>query len=240
MEATTRPTIGWGHVAVVVGLLALSNVMTNRVLPGFLYVPWSVGMVVLLVWYAVTVDGRHPFELGFDPRALRSGLAWGGLAFGVVLGGLLLAAALPVTRPLFEDDRVGDVPLVGMLYQTVLRIPLGTVLLEETAFRGVLLGMLMVRTTMWRGVFWSSALFGVWHVLPAIGIEEVNPLLEDALGGGLGRVFAVAGAVVFTAAAGYLFCFLRLRSGSIVAPVLLHVATNSLGFVISWCVIRLG
>lgn len=214
--------------------------MTNRVLPSPLYVPWSVGMSALLVWFAVKVDDRHPFELGFDPRALRSGLAWGGAVLGVILAGLLVGALLPLTRGLFEDDRVGDVSLVGMLYQTVLRIPLGTVLLEETAFRGVLLGMLMARTTLWRGVFWSSALFGVWHVLPAVGIEQTNPVYEDVFGGRMGPLLAVVGAVVFTAAAGYLFSFLRLRSGSIVAPVLLHVATNSLGFAVSWTVIRFG
>jgi membrane protease YdiL (CAAX protease family) len=32
-----------------------------------------------------------------------------------------------------------------------------------------------------------------------------------------------------TAAAGVLFTVLRLRSGSLLAPVLLHLATNSLG-----------
>lgn len=238
MEATARLTPAWRNVAVVVAVLAGSNVMTNRVLPSPLYVPWSLAMVGLLLWHAVEVDGRRLVELGFDPRNARRGLAWGAVAFGAIAAVYLVAVAVPLTRDLFRDDRVGDVPALGLAYQALVRIPLGTVVLEETAFRGVLLGMLMVRTTVWRGVFWSSFVFGLWHVLPAVGIERTNPLLERLLGEGTGRVVAVLGAVVGTAAAGYVFCFLRLRSDSIVAPMLLHVATNSLGFVVSWFVIR--
>jgi membrane protease YdiL (CAAX protease family) len=48
-----------------------------------------------------------------------------------------------------------------------------------------------------------------------------------------GRVVAVAGAVVFTAAAGVLLCELRRRSGSLLAPAGLHWAVNGLGVVVS-------
>jgi CAAX protease family protein len=238
VERTTPVVTGWRNVWVVVALIALSNVMTNRVLPGWGYVPWNVGMSCVLAWFAVKVDHRHPFDLGIDPRNLGQGLLWGGAIMAVILGGLVAGAVLPWTSDLFRDDRVGDVPFWGMAYQVALRIPLGTVLLEEMAFRGVLLAMLIPRTTLWRAVWWSSALFGLWHVLPAVGIERTNPLLERLLGEGLGRVVAVAGAVALTTGAGYLFCFLRLRSGSLLAPILLHVSTNSLGFLVAWVVIR--
>jgi membrane protease YdiL (CAAX protease family) len=101
----------------------------------------------------------------------------------------------------------------------------------------VLLGVFLRRTSPWRAAGWSSALFGLWHVLPSIGIESKNPVLEDLFGGGAAWA-AVVAAVVGTALAGMVFCFLRLRSGSLVAPVLLHIATNSLGFVVSWTYLR--
>jgi len=53
------------------------------------------------------------------------------------------------------------------------------------------------------------------------------------------RRTAVAAAVVTTGAAGLLFCWLRERSGSLVAPAMLHVATNSLGTLASAIVHRL-
>jgi uncharacterized protein len=237
-ERTTQEPPGWRNVWLLVGLLAFSNVMTNRVLPGFAYVPWQIGMAAVLAYVAVVVDHNHPFELGIDPRNLGSGLRWGGAAMVAVLGAYVVAAAAPATAELFQDSRVGEVSVWGMLYQAVVRIPLGTVLLEEMAFRGALVAMLVARTTLWRAVWWSSALFGLWHVLPAVGIERTNPVLEEAFGEGAGRVVAVVAAVVATAAAGYVLCFLRLRSGSLLAPVLLHTATNSTGFVVAWFVIR--
>jgi membrane protease YdiL (CAAX protease family) len=43
---------------------------------------------------------------------------------------------------------------------------------------------------------------------------------------------------VATTAAGVLFSWLRARSGSLAAPVLLHLATNCVGPLVSWAVAR--
>jgi CAAX protease family protein len=37
-----------------------------------------------------------------------------------------------------------------------------------------------------------------------------------------------------TACAGMVFCWLRLRSGSLIAPILAHVATNGLALAVAW------
>lgn len=65
----------------------------------------------------------------------------------------------------------------------------------------------------------SSVLFGLWHVLPALG--------SDAGPGGAGA--RTAGTVLVTGLAGLGFCWLRVRSGSLLAPALLHWALNGLG-----------
>jgi uncharacterized protein len=47
-----------------------------------------------------------------------------------------------------------------------------------------------------------------------------------------------AAAVAASALAGVVFCWLRLRSGSLVAPVMLHTATNSLAYATAWALLR--
>jgi membrane protease YdiL (CAAX protease family) len=237
-ERTAAPARTWAPVALVVALIALSNVMTNRVLPGALYVPWNLGMAFVLLMVARGVDDLSADEVGLGRASFWRGIAHGGAVFGAILAVYLVALALPFTRDLFEDDRVGSVPFWGMAYQVFFRIPFGTVILEETAFRGVLLGMLLRRTTVAWAVTGSCLLFGLWHVLPSIGIERTNPVLED-LFGSAGAVVPVLGAVLGTAAAGAVFCWLRLRARSLVAPMMLHVATNSLGFFVAWWYLRL-
>jgi membrane protease YdiL (CAAX protease family) len=48
----------------------------------------------------------------------------------------------------------------------------------------------------------------------------------------------VLGAVLATFVAGLVFSWLRLRSGSLVAPVLAHLGTNAITFVVAWAVTR--
>jgi membrane protease YdiL (CAAX protease family) len=44
----------------------------------------------------------------------------------------------------------------------------------------------------------------------------------------------VVGAVAVTFIAGLAFCWLRLRSRSLIAPVMAHVATNGLALTVAW------
>ena len=74
-------------------------------------------------------------------------------------------------------------------------------------------------------VGFSAAVFGLWHIRPTLGALAAN----DLAGGPLARTGAVLLACLGTAAAGVLFAGLRQRSGSLLAPALLHLATNSLG-----------
>jgi membrane protease YdiL (CAAX protease family) len=124
-------------------------------------------------------------------------------------------------------------------FRALVEVPFGTVLLEEIAFRSVLFAMLARRF----GVIWaiviSSILFGLWHVLPSIGTHEQNPAVSSVVGRGLrGNILTVAGSVLGTAVAGVIFAGLRLFSGSVIAPMGLHWATNGLGYTFSWAIIR--
>ncbi len=108
-------------------------------------------------------------------------------------------------------------------------VPLATVVFEEVAFRGVLWGLFEVaHGALWATVV-SALLFGLWHVLPAVdGARQNSPTARVARADLLRQV---AGTIVFTALAGLVFGVLRDRSGSLLAPGLLHWATNGLGIV---------
>lgn len=226
-------------VLVVVATLAAVNVLSNQVAGGW-YVPLAVATAVAITAYAVGVDGCSARDLGWDPAALRSGITWGLVLVAGVALVYAVGAALPLTRPLFEDTRVAGLDGADVVYRAAIRVPLGTVALEETAFRSVLLAMFLARTSTVRAVAWSSLLFGLWHVLPALGMGNANPVLEQHLAGPAGTVVTVAGGVAGTALAGGFFCWLRLRTGSILSPMLLHWATNGLGYVVAWLVLRAG
>jgi membrane protease YdiL (CAAX protease family) len=168
-------------------------------------------------------------ELGLGRAELVTGAGYGAVAAALVAAGYGLAVAIPATRGAFRDTRyqIGAGSAVRTAFVT---IPLGTVVFEEVAFRGVLWGLLAHdRGTAWAtGV--SSVLFGLWHVLPALDLARTNTALHAV--GGVGRrrlLLTILGTVAFTTVAGVVFAELRRRSGSLLAPAGLHWATNGLG-----------
>jgi membrane protease YdiL (CAAX protease family) len=179
--------------------------------------------------------------------ARRSGLSWEELGFehgrkGAVVGGALAAGVAAVytvginmsrTRPLFQDERALSLTRARVLEEALVQVPFGTVLLEEVGFRGALYGMVRQTHGTAAATAVSSALFGLWHILPAIDMARANPALGALTAGEspahLDTARVVAGSVVSTAVAGVLFCELRRHRG-LLAPSMLHLATNSLGY----------
>ena len=117
-------------------------------------------------------------------------------------------------------------------------VPLGTVLFEEVAFRGVLWGLLCSG----RRDPGDAGVVRAVRTLARAAVAAAQPGQPGRRGtgrpGGAGQVLAVVGAVSFTAAAGVLLCELRRRSGSLLAPVALHWAVNGLGAVVAASVTR--
>ncbi len=169
-------------------------------------------------------------DLGLSRRTLRPGLKY---AVGAVLAVVVVysaGAALPLTRPAFHDVRY-HLHLGAALLTALIVVPLGTVLLEEVAFRGVLLGLVRRHRGAALASITSSVLFGLWHILPSLHLGQANQAVGSALGPG--RLLTVLAAVAFTALAGLLLCELRRRSGSLLATAALHWATNGLGILLT-------
>jgi membrane protease YdiL (CAAX protease family) len=219
-----------------VAVLAVANVMSNRVLPAWTYVPWNLAVtgIVLVVSSRQVTRG----EIGLTEWR-RGAVAGIGLLIATALV-MVVAVAMPAFHDLYEDRRV-EGGIGSMLYQVVIRIPFGTVVLEEVAFRGALPALFALRVGVLRGCVLASVLFGLWHVLPSWSLNEVNPVATDVFGtGASGTAAAVVFAVFGTTFAGFWFCWIRHRARSILATVLAHVGTNSIGYVIAYFVTRSG
>ena len=147
-----------------------------------------------------------------------------------VAGGIGLASAVPRTASYFDDARVLRASRRRAVYETAIRIPIGTALGEELLFRGALLALFGRRYSTVGAVAVSSLLFGLWHVLPTLHSLADNSGESDARGS-LHQIALVAGTVAVTTAAGVGLAVLRLRSKSLVAPVIVHAAINSSAFI---------
>jgi uncharacterized protein len=232
----SRPTsrrwaVGLTGVLVVV-LAAWNNLVVTR-LPGSYVLVNSTATVVLLA--AARLAGLRWAELGLARRCLPAGLRWGGACLAAVAAAYALALAVPALRPLLTDARVADLDGGEIAHRVLVRIPLGTVLWEEVAFRGVLLAALLRLLPVPAAVGVAAAVFGIWHVRPTLSGLAANDLVH----GPVATTAAVVAVCTATAAAGVLFSWLRLRSGSLLAPVLLHLATNSVGTLAAAAALRL-
>lgn len=213
-------------VAVVVVVLAISNLIAHFT------TPWANIATVPAVAFALVVlvrsRGLGWSELGLSREHWRSGAGYAVAAVVLVMSVIAIGALLPWTRPLFMNNNYATIS--GALIASMVIIPLQTVIPEELAFRGVLHGALS-RAWGFRGVAAAgSLLFGLWHIATSLGLTSSNVGLSRLFGGGvLGTVAGVALAVVATGIAGFVFDWLRRRSGSLLAPIALHWSLNGLG-----------
>jgi uncharacterized protein len=217
-------------LGVVLGAAVTWNLAANLWLPWALYVPGGLLVAAILVGVAVKLGGCRWSDLGLDRHELRRGLAYGAVVALAVTVVLASGAALPATRGLFQDRRAAGISTAVLLYVALVRVPFGTVVLEETLFRGVLLGLGLRRWSQTTAVTVSCLAFGLWHVLPARHVTSFNPVFAGLAGSRLGWVYGVVAAVAGTAVAGLVLCWLRLRSRSLLAPALVHATVNGLGY----------
>lgn len=171
---------------------------------------------------AAAASGLTASDLGLRRDRLRAGLRVGSAVAAPVVAAFGLAALTPATRPLLEDQRIAGLDRRQLAYDVLLRIPVGTVAWEEIAFRGVLRAALRRVLAEPAATAVGSAVFGLWHIRPTAEALALNQLVA----GRGARILAVTAVAAWTAGAGALFCLLRERSGSLAAPVLLHLATN--------------
>jgi membrane protease YdiL (CAAX protease family) len=230
-QATGSRARSW-PVVVTLLLLAAVSLLDNTLAPD-LYLLWACVALVglaLLAWG----DGLHRRDVGLWPVTRRAAVA-SGVVVVVTAAAMVLGTRIPGVSTAFLDERVSGMGPGEVALAAVVRVPVGTALLEEVAFRGVLLAMLTRRFGVWRGVAGSSAAFGAWHLLPAVSVSAGN----EAIGSALGANPVLLAGVGMAAAglAGTFLCLLRLRYDHLIVPLALHTTANSLAYLLAWLMV---
>ena len=207
-------------------VVMLHNLAVHRLLPSPADAVVNVVTAAGLAAFARRA-GCSRDDLGIRGADVAAGLRLGLAAAAVAAGGVVLGASLPATRPFFRDRRVIEVGRREAIYHLAVRIPLATAVAEELTFRGALLGLARRRRSAAVAVGWTSLLFGVSHALPTLKHYDGNPASGLVADPRQGRWVAVVGTTLSTAGAGCVFTWLRLRSRSLLAPILAHAASNA-------------
>ena len=212
---------GVAVVLSVVTLLTFYNVLVNEVLPNTFDGVAAATTTAVLYLAARSLDLTVE-DLGLELEHVGRGLRWGLGFSGLAVTGVVLLAIIPSTRANFDDSAFVDRSSATVWWELLVRIPSVTAGFEEFAFRGVLLAALMrLLNTSW-AVGIQAVLFGFWHILPTL--SPGTPWRD------------VAVAVGFTAVTGVFFGVIRLRSRSLLAPLLVHATTNGVTYATAWIV----
>jgi CAAX protease family protein len=225
-----EPASRWLAAGLVIVILAAVNVIDIRVPHATLVAGPVCALGLPLIGRTAGLSWN---DMGLGRGTWRPGLRWAGAEIGLAAVVVAAGAALPLTRNAFRDSRY-QLNLGGALLDALVLIPVGTVLLEEVAFRGVLWGLLRRARGTATATAVTSLLFGLWHVLPSLGLASANQAISGTVGSGRSaELVTVLATMGFTALAGVVFCELRRRSGSLLAPAGLHWAVNGLAVLAS-------
>lgn len=217
--------------ALAVGVLVLFTVARALGLlgPPIVAVSLLTGALVVITWTA----GATRADLGLGRADMLVGLRYGTGALAIVLLVLVVAALVPATNGFLHDSRA-EIGGGRLLYELGVSIVLLTTIPEEFAFRGVLLGSALRLWGPWRASLISSVLFGLWHITPTLHTMPDNRAVSGLSATVGGQVILVLGSIVITFIAGLALCWLRLRSRSLIAPVIAHAAANALALTVAW------
>lgn len=207
-------------LSAVVAIAVAWNLIGNLFLPSAWYVPANLAVAALTVGAARSA-GLSWSQLGLARADVGRGLRYGLIAMAAVGAAIAIGLLIEPIRGYFEDDGVAADSPFDNWFIPIVRIPLGTAVYEEVLFRAVLLALIAAMTSRRMSVAVTSVLFGLWHITPAV---------ESASGDVLATTAAVVGTVAITAVAGVGFALLRIWSGSVLAPILAHIATNSFAY----------
>ena len=176
----------------------------------------------------VAISVAFARALGLDAAAVgldRVGFARGaavGAALGLA-GAMAAVGALRLLAPAIVGQPVEYAPLtqvteIELARHVAVLLPFGTVIPEEFAFRGVLLGGLLRRLRQRDALFISGAAFALWHLGVAIGT------VEDTTLGSPSPWFALATVVALSVVllGGSAVAWIRIRTRSLATTIVLH------------------
>ena len=151
--------------------------------------------------------------------------AWIGLlvAVAMVVPSLLILRFPPLVGGPVTYTPLAGLPWGDLLGRVLVSMPLDTILPEEVAFRGVLLGALRQRYPAAQAVVLAAVPFALWHGVLVGRTLELTNLAGDPLLFSLGLLGAFA--AVFLG--GVLFGILRLATGHLAGSLAAHWGFNA-------------
>lgn len=204
-------------------LVVAYNNLINRWGPfhGPAYVPVNLVFLAVVTIPSVFVLSAASIGLQGDLPDLLLPSVFVAIFAAVVFG---LAASRHAHR--IADKRVAGMHGGALAFYVLVRIPFGTAMTEELVFRGVLFAAWQAAgATELGAALLASVAFGLWHIAPTvIGLRINDP------GASAAKVRAATiGAVLVTTIAGLGLTWLRVWSGGLLAPIVLHAGVNSVG-----------
>ncbi len=221
--------MAWLYAAVLVvwGNLASALLGPSARLPGgsWAFVMSGAALIGVSLLFA-RATGLDRGALGLASAGVR-GAAMAAAAAAVVA--LVAVALLRWVVPAIVGVELDYVPLarvtpIELGLHVMFFLPLGAVVPEELAFRGVLLGALTRGPGMRTGVAVSAAAFALWHaavVVVTIGETTLGPASSWS-------VAAVIGGLIVVFGGGVVFALVRLRLGTLASAIAAHWAFNAL------------
>jgi hypothetical protein len=170
-------------------------------------------VVVAAIWF-----GPDTIGLADPDGGLLA--AWGsGTVLTMSSVGLVMMAR-PDLRGHLADPRIAAMSARKAAAQILVRIPVLTVLIEEAVFRGVLHAALIALYPEPVALWGGALLFGLWHIGP--GLDQARSVDRRSLAG-MAHVLVT---IIATTVAGAGLVWLRIETGSIWVPVVVHAGLN--------------
>jgi membrane protease YdiL (CAAX protease family) len=179
----------------------------------------NLGLLSLLLLWARWAGFTLP-ELGLAGAQARASALWG-IALGLVLAlppVAFIALAPFVTGEPVQAGEINDLSGSEMALRLAFRVPVGTALFEEVAFRGVLYAFWLRATDLRRTVLGTGIVFALWHVVITFKSVTESEVVEAAPLIALGYLGSLLGLFVGGAA----FALLRWRTGGVAGPFFFH------------------
>lgn len=123
-------------------------------------------------------------------------------------------------RPRLADPRITGMGRRQAVVHFAFRIPILTALIEEAFFRGVLHAALTSAYSTPVAVVVGAGLFGIWHLGPALFQAEANRYNTRS------TAIHILITIAVTTVAGLGFVALRIATGSIWIPAVVHAILN--------------
>jgi uncharacterized protein len=189
-------------------------------------IPENNKIIALISSYAFVIGtaklvGLDYKALGLSRPSVKNGFKTA-LPFMIVtvFGALLVYLISP---DIFKDSRY-QLTSWEVLYLVLIILPTYTVIFEELAFRGVLFGTLLRVTTQKYSIVISALAFGFWHIFTARSVKFE----------GFSEIIILFAVVLATSFAGAFFTWLRIKSDSLLAPILVHWTINATGIILAY------